>query len=122
MLVLVEALGETAAQVRCQDLVEAEVEGVPVQILEYKLQEVLAHRLLVEVLVEVLAARLEDEHPVSFRVVKQADLLEVLTGLGHGLGPIVVAWGDQLQQQRLHHHLNNSSRHYNSDNNYKHQL
>lgn len=125
MLVLVEALGETAAQVRCQLLVEAEVEEVPVQISEYKLQEVLAHRILVEVLVEALAACLEDEHPVSFRVVKQVDLLEVLMGLGHGLGPTEVAWGDQLQdpeQQRLHHHPSNSRRNYNSDNNYKHQF
>lgn len=60
MLVLVEALGETAAQVRCQVLVEAEVEEVPLQILEYKLQEVLAQQIRSVVLVEALAARLED--------------------------------------------------------------
>lgn len=69
-------------------------------------------RILVVVLVEVL---------VGLLVVKQADLLEVLLGLGHGLGPAVVAWGDQLQepeQHRLHHHINSSSRKYNNNDNH----
>lgn len=87
---------ETVSQVRWQTLVEAEVEEAPVQILDSKLHEVLAQGILVVVLVEALVARLELELPVSFLVVKQADLLEVLLGLGHGLGPTVVAWGDLL--------------------------
>lgn len=118
VLVMVEALEETAAQVRCQVFLEAEVEEAPAQILEDKLQEVLAQRILVVVLA-ALAARLEYELPVSFLIVKWPDLPEVLQCLGHGLGPTVVAWGGQLQepeQQRLHHQLNSSSRKYNSDN------
>lgn len=50
---------ETVAQVRCQVLVEAKVEEVPVRILEDKLQEVLAQRIQAVVLVEALAARQE---------------------------------------------------------------
>lgn len=92
MLVLVE----TVAQASCQVLVEAEVEEAPAQILDSKLQEALVQRMLVVVLVEALAACLEDEHPVNFRVVKQADLLEVLLGLGHGLGLTGMALGDRL--------------------------
>lgn len=106
---------ETVAQAHCQILVEVKVEEGPVQILEYKLTEVLVQQILGVGLVEVeaLAARVDSKLPVSSRVVLQADLLDVLLCLGHGLLPTVVAWGNQLQepeQQRLHHYLHSSSR------------
>lgn len=95
MLVLVEALVGTVAQASCQVLVEAKVEEEVVQILEYKLTEVLAQQTLVVVSEEALAERLDKEHPVKFRVGLQVDLQEVLLGLGYGVVPTLVARGDQ---------------------------